>query len=375
MLLMKMSSISWKQSKMQSRNNSTKAFLELVRAGLWEKEARLLPFNRVDYNEVMHLAEEQSVVGLVAAGIDYVADVKVPQADVLQFVGSALQLEQRNLAMINFVVVIVEKLRKSGIRALLVKGPAVAQCYERPLWRACGDIDLFISKDDHDDAVNYLLPFSTEKVQDSRFTKSTGLLIDGWFVEVHGTLRCGLSSKLVRETDAVQQEVFYNSDIRIWRNRDTDVLLPGVNSDLFLLFTHFVRHFYKEGVVIRQLCDWCRFLWNYREEVDVDLLLERLRRTELLDEWRAFAALTVDYLGMPVKAMPLYSDEKRWHKKGDWILNFIMKGCVRKKARGVLEIARIFPVNTLKFLPSILFHLNWLKVKEIVFAYLKGKSE
>ena len=349
---------------MPSRDNNTKAFLELVKSGLWEKEARLLPFNKVDYNEVMHLAEEQSVDGLVAASFDYVVDTKAPREIVLTFVGSALQLEQRNMAMINFVIAIVEKLRKSGIYALLVKGPAVAQCYERPLWRACGDIDLFISKEDHHDAVNLLLPFSTEMVQNSSFTKSTGLLIDGWLVEVHGTLLCGLSSKLVRETDAVQLQVFGNSDIRVWRNGDTEILLPGVNSDLFLLFTHFVRHFYKEGVVIRQVCDWCRFLWNYHEEVDIDLLLERLCRTGLLGEWRAFAALTVDYLDMPVKNMPLYSDEKKWHMKGDQILDFIMKGGVRNKVRDTLNIARIFPINTLKFLPSILFHLNLVKIKE-----------
>ena len=38
---------------MLSLDNNTKAFLELVRAGLWEKEARLSQFGRVDYEEVM----------------------------------------------------------------------------------------------------------------------------------------------------------------------------------------------------------------------------------------------------------------------------------------------------------------------------------
>lgn len=31
-----------------------------------------------------------------------------------------------------------------------------------------------------------------------------------------------------------------------------------------------------------------------------------------LGEWRAFAALAVEYLGMPVEAMPLYSPSARW---------------------------------------------------------------
>lgn len=49
--------------------NNQKAFLALVRSGLWEAEAQILPFGKVDYKEVARFAEEQSVVGLVTAGL------------------------------------------------------------------------------------------------------------------------------------------------------------------------------------------------------------------------------------------------------------------------------------------------------------------
>ena len=68
-------------------NTNTKAFFELVRAGLWEKEVRLSNYENIDFAEVYPLAEEQSVIGMVAAGIDHVVDVKVPQAWALQFAG------------------------------------------------------------------------------------------------------------------------------------------------------------------------------------------------------------------------------------------------------------------------------------------------
>ena len=55
------------------------AFLALVRAGLWEKEARLSQYGDIDFNEILRLAEEQSVVGLVAAGIEHVVDLKIPK--------------------------------------------------------------------------------------------------------------------------------------------------------------------------------------------------------------------------------------------------------------------------------------------------------
>ena len=143
-------------------NDSISAFFELVRAGLWEEEVRLEQYGRsLDYNEILRLSEEQSVVGLVAAGIEHVFDVKIPQKVVLQFVGQTLQLEQRNSAMNTFIGDLVEKMREKGIYVLLVKGQGIAQCYERPLWRASGDIDFLLSEVNYTNAKELLLPLAS----------------------------------------------------------------------------------------------------------------------------------------------------------------------------------------------------------------------
>ena len=71
-------------------NNNQQAFLALVRAGLWEREAQLSQYGKVDFMEIYRLAEEQSVVGLVAAGIEHVQDIEVPREVALSFAGSAL---------------------------------------------------------------------------------------------------------------------------------------------------------------------------------------------------------------------------------------------------------------------------------------------
>lgn len=124
-------------------NNNQQAFLELIRASLWEKDAYLLPYGDINFQVVYRLAQEQSVIGLVAAGHEYVIDVKPPKEVLLTFIGETLQLEQRNSAMNYFIGVLVEKMRKEDIYTILVKGQGTAQCYERPLWRACGDVDFF----------------------------------------------------------------------------------------------------------------------------------------------------------------------------------------------------------------------------------------
>lgn len=141
------------EKSFNSKHNITRsAFLALLRAGLWEKEVQLLPYGEIDYSEVMRLAEEQSVIGLIAAGLEYVVDVKVPQIEFLTFIGRAVQLEQQNSAMNNFIGILIKSLRKVDIYALLVKGQGIAQCYERPLWRSCGDVDLFLDNDNYDKA-------------------------------------------------------------------------------------------------------------------------------------------------------------------------------------------------------------------------------
>ncbi len=121
------------------------AFLELVRAGLWGKEVQLSTSDIIDFSAIYQLAQEQSVIGLVAAGLEQVKDVIVPQKAKLVFAGTALQMEQHNREMNEFIAELVGKLRQKDVSVLLLKGQGVAQCYERQLWRTCGDVDLFLS--------------------------------------------------------------------------------------------------------------------------------------------------------------------------------------------------------------------------------------
>ena len=124
--------IGWfSEEKSLERDNNTEAFLSLVKAGLWEKEVTLRDFGYLNFAEIMRMSEEQSVAGVVAAGLEHITDVKVPQEWALQFVGMALQIEQRNQAMNAFIARLVETLGKAGINTLLVKGQGIAQCYEK----------------------------------------------------------------------------------------------------------------------------------------------------------------------------------------------------------------------------------------------------
>lgn len=364
---------------MRGFDNNTHAFLALLRAGLWETEVRLSSYGDIDYAAILQLAEEQSVVGLVTVGLEHVSDVKVPQEWVLQFIGSSLQIEQQNKEMNAFVAKLIELLRKNDVYALLVKGQGIAQCYERPLWRACGDVDLLLSENNYKKAKKHLLPLSTSSDNEFEYEKHLGMTIDTWVVELHGNLRSGLSGRVDKVLDDVMHRLFYGGEVRSWSNNQTQVFLPSANNDVIYVFTHFLNHFYRGGIGLRQICDWCRLLWTYRSLLNHALLESQIRKMGLLTEWRAFGALAVDYLGMSSEAMPLYSAEQKWKNKAESISAFILEVgnfghnrdqsyfqkypyVIRKtislswRVRDLCRHAWIFPMESLRFFPRLMFN-------------------
>ena len=346
-------------------DKNQQAFFALVKAGLWEKEVRLSPSDIIDYEEVQRIAEEQSVVGLIAAGLEQLVDIKAPKADVLQFVGQALQLEQGNKAMNEYLPWLINRLRKEDVYAILVKGQGIAQCYEKPLWRASGDIDLLLSDTNYEKAKQVLLPLAVSVEDEYKTFKHLGMTMQGGFVaELHGTLHSRLSDRVDKVIDEAQRDVFYGGNVRSWNNGGTTVFLPAPDNDIIFVFTHILHHYYIEGIGLRQICDWCRLLWKYRSEIDVKLLEQRISKAGLMSEWKAFAALAVDWLGMPVDAMPLYSSDKKWRRKAEQIMAFVLEcgnfGHNRQASQGKLssalskmkDFARhalVFPWDSIKF--------------------------
>ena len=198
------------------KTNIQEAFLALVRAGLWETDIQLSQFESIDYSQVLTLAEEQSVVGLVAAGLEHVVDLKPSKEVLLQFIGQTLQLEQRNSAMNSFIEELVNGMRNADIYAMLVKGQGVAQCYERPLWRSSGDIDFLLSQDNYNKAVNLFKNIYPNNKNGGDYSKETAFYTDQWMIEVHGSLRTCLSTKVDKEIDKVQKDLFYGGNVRSW---------------------------------------------------------------------------------------------------------------------------------------------------------------
>lgn len=369
----------------------TKDFLELVKVGLWGETCANIDtgqnLNKSEaWEELYRLAKEQSVQGLVLQGIDWFnvqcSKFNIPQALLLQWIGEVQMIERRNKAMNQFIAHLLEKLRKVDVYAILVKGQGVAQCYEKPLWRSSGDVDLFLSNSNYEKAKSLLMPMASHVDEEGISEKHLGMTIDGFVVELHGTLHSGLSSKVDRVLDEVKNDTFNKGNVRSWDNNGVQVFLLGAENNVFYVFTHFLQHFYKEGVGLRQICDWCRLLYTYRDSLNCELLEKLVQRAGLMSEWKVFGALAIEYLGFPKEYMPFLNANDYLNanlkKKADRIIEFIMRSgnmghnrdssymrypyLVRKcfsMARRIGDLinhARIFPLDSLRFFPYMMFN-------------------
>lgn len=272
------------------------------------------------------MSEEQAVDGLVLGGLERLplTAYDLPLEQKLQLIGNVQIIEHENVAMNKFVAQLFKKLLDAGIEALLVKGQGVAQCYERPLWRAAGDVDLYLSEKNYQVAKAFLLPLASEVEKEDQKRLHLGMTINSWVVELHGTMHSNYSKRVNQGLDEVHERVFTGGEVRIWNNDDVKVYLPSADNDVLIVFTHILQHFFVEGIGLRQICDWCRLVWTYRDTIDVELLEKRLRSMGLMDKWKAFGAMAVEYLGMPKEAMPFYDASKSWRRKGQRIMALIM---------------------------------------------------
>lgn len=300
-------------------------FLGLVSSGLWERDISIPSYGAIDYAALYDMASEQTVVGLAAAGIEYIKDTKVGKLNARPFLVHTIQIEQRNASMNEFIVWLFQRLQEEGITAIVVKGQGIAQCYERPQWRAAGDIDLLLDQENYLKAQKVLTEVSSSCDPENPLNLHQAMQIGGFDVELHGTLRTNISKRMDVVIDEVQDNMFRASSFRQWQNNGVAVPLPNPDDDVIFVFTHILDHFFGGGIGLRQICDWCRLLWTYRDSIDREKLDLRLRQMGIVSEWKAFASLAVHELGAPAKVIPFYSEDKKWRRKASKILSYIFE--------------------------------------------------
>lgn len=285
-------------------------FFALLRAGLWDTHAEAEMFSGDTHWETIFVqAARQTVQGLVAKAASTLPTEVQPPAPVLSKARSIVAATIRSHALLNRTLgEAVTMLARNGIRPVLLKGQGVATNYVEPTLRMCGDIDLYVGRQNYRRACALARQWGETAEEGTESEKHYHFHHAGVTVELH---RIAEQLPLPWQDTRFQRWTrrhLHGNNLRSVVIEGATVSLPPVNFDALYVFNHVWHHFSAGGGIgLRQLCDWVRYLHAFRHEIDRPQLERDLRAFGLWRPWRVFGPIAVDVLGLPREEFPFYT--------------------------------------------------------------------
>ena len=304
----------------------------LLRSALWG-EAFQGEVSKEEFAQVLKLAKEQTVYGLV---FDVLKDVKVEgtlsKSLVFEAIGLTQQIKRQNAIISKELSSFANRSQNVELTYLVVKGQTIGCLYANPGLRAPGDIDFLVTQKTQISQIIHLFP---DAVIPQRLTeKEYGFESNGVTYELHIRLidfGCKKHQRIWE--DVISEEwVLQKPDGRGKMEDGYFVTINGVKVrtlsptvNAVYLFLHLYFHLIREGVSLRQFCDWAIMLHHYRNDIDKEALEDILQQLDMIRGYRAFGTILVDELGLPEEEFPLpLAEEDRGMKEK--ILGDIFKG-------------------------------------------------
>lgn len=228
-------------------------FYSLLTSALRKRQPVSADFENLtasDWNEIYIQSRRQTVTALTFSGLCHLPDALLPPEKLLmQWLAESEVIRRRSLSMDKAVKSLTEELSGTGIRAILLKGQAIAALYPEPETRQCGDIDLFVPN-----AADIVKITETAGTADSvrHADGSTSFTRNGVTVEIHPRLLDIHSHKSLRRLSAFPSlNTFSESRLA----GGFSVTIPSPQATLLMLSAHIFKHAAGRGIGLRQLCD------------------------------------------------------------------------------------------------------------------------
>ena len=306
---------------------SQQQLIELVKVGIWGTplDTTLFRSSHVDWDEILSLCDQQTVVGIVSDAFSLMPQpLRPPKSKYFQFIKKTSEIENENIRLYDAIPNLVIELEKDGIKPMVLKGQGVGLCYRNPYRRTSGDVDLFIGFDANryfkaKETVERLGGKVGEKTKDYR--RHAAYILNDVIVELHGDIQLTISKLFDNTFHSWMVKCFNNEEWVRKKAGDTHLYMPPYRFDVIFIFAHALNHYMTSGLGIRQICDWMCYLNKYHDKIDVALLKRDLEELGLTKFWKIFGSMAVLCFGMDKSKMPLFDEQ--FLNKGDRILRHI----------------------------------------------------
>lgn len=237
---------------------SRQQLLTMIVSGMFGTPADISLMDGCDWNEIVTMAEEQAVTGLLIDGMEYIPECLLPEKSLRQrLIRAAFMIEMSNRKNNKAVCELSKTLSENGFSHMIVKGQIIASEYAKPLHRIPGDIDVWIP-DEREAERAFEWAGKNFKCRWMPGEKETSFSWNGTLVELHRRMadmqyrpyQHALQGTLSEGASTPKRISFYGREI---------MTLPD---DIMLTYmlVHAEYHILNEGLGLRQFCDIAIFI-------------------------------------------------------------------------------------------------------------------
>jgi len=323
--------------------NNYQDFFYLVRHAIGASD-QVPQIEEQEWETMFDFAKKQAVLGIVYGVLQRMGkDVTIPRQLKMKWFFYVEKVKKRNILLNQRCVELVTKLRQDGFDSLVLKGQGNAMMYPNPFVRISGDIDIFMmvtgGKQNVSDRRRVVTDYVRKKFPHTRirYQHIDYHLFPDVEVEIHFV-------------PTFMNNPLYNHRIQTWMEGlmmeqcqnmvelpegAGKVAVPTVSFNIVFLLAHMMRHFFDEGIGLRQFVDYYYLLQTTKQnrEIKKDDLERLLRHLGL---WKfAGAAMYVmqEVFALREEFMIAPVDDIR----GKTLLDEILKGGNFGKSSGLTD--------------------------------------
>lgn len=243
-------------------NQTQKALYALIRIALIEEIPVVFP-ESVDWIELLEYAKIQGVAAIVMDGLQTLMNkigfspVGLDVKTKLQLYALAMSIEKCHIKQLESGKEVASIWRKSGIRTLVLKGFAFSQYYPKPLRRLASDMDCYLCggyEEGNRDMEHLGIKVNREDYRHATFQYKDV------FVENH-KICTTVRGKRQRKRFEVYLRSLLEKEPTVCID-DSYLEMPCNRFNALYFLQHCHRHFLREGITLRYVCDWAMILKN-----------------------------------------------------------------------------------------------------------------
>lgn len=223
----------------------------------------------IDWKKVITVAKKQKVEYFVAYALK-----RNPQFPCPSEIRDPLLKEARTIMFSNAVhkqaiFQLLEDMETAGIPAVLLKGYAIADCYELPESRMCGDADIWINPKDEDRACEFM--------------KKQGFTVEPRWKNGHHAVcnhpMLGCVELHVILYDEIVEDVWFGkmdgSEFVVEpylqiNSEDDKYQTLGYTDHFIFLALHMIKHFILSGLTVQMMLDVALYFKQHASQIDAE---------------------------------------------------------------------------------------------------------